>query len=414
MDRILLNNEKTNSNFRKVIYGILVVGMFGGIYYLFGNVLKKKGEAKEFHIVKVEKGKIRQTLTASGTVVASSEIVINSPIKSEIEEVHLSTGAEVEKGDLILKLEQSYTSLEYERLEDELSLRKNNISRLKLQFDKDLIDLEYRDQIKALELNELEAKLNDQDRLLKIGGATEEELEAAQLKLSIAKIEKSMLENELSFKRQVNSTDKDNLQLEYSIQQKRLKELGRKLKETSVKAINAGVITWINEDIGKTVNEGEPLVKIANLNRFEIEASTSDRNTKDLQIGLAVEVRIGKERLKGSVARILPEIINNTINFTIKLEENNHSSLRPSLRAEIYIIINEKNDVLRAKRGNALKGTKTQFVYKVKNNTAIKKRITKGLVSSEYFEIIEGLTEGDQIIISETEDFNHMDNFVIE
>ena len=414
MDRTLSNNEKSNGNFRKVIYGMLLIGMFAGGYYLFGNVLKKKGKAKEFHIVKVEKGNIRQTLTASGTVIASSEIVINSPIKSEIEEVHLSTGAEVEKGDLILKLEQGYTNLEYERLEDELSLRKNNISKLKLQFDKDLIDLEYQDQIKALELNELEAKLSDQDRLLKIGGATEEELEAAKLKLNIAQIEKLQLENELNFKRQVNSTDKDNLQLEYNIQQKKLKELGRKLKETSVKAINAGVITWINEDIGKTVNEGEPLVKIANLNRFEIEASTSDRNTKDLQIGLPVEVRIGKERLKGSIARILPEITNNTINFTIKLEENNHASLRPNLRAEIYIIIDEKRDVLRAKRGNALKGTKTQFVYKVENSIATKTRIAKGLVSSEYFEIMEGLTEGDQIIISETEDFNHMDNFVIE
>lgn len=121
---------------------------------------------------------------------ASSEMVINSPIKSEIEEVHLSTGAAVEKGDLILKLEQGYTNLEYERLEDELSLRKNNISKLKLQFDKNLIDLEYQDQIKALELSELEAKLSDQDRLLKIGGATAEELEAAQLKLNIAQIEK--------------------------------------------------------------------------------------------------------------------------------------------------------------------------------------------------------------------------------
>lgn len=64
MDRVLSNNEKSNGNFKKIFYGALLIGMFGGVYYLFGNVLKKKGKAKEFHIVQVEKGNIRQTLTA--------------------------------------------------------------------------------------------------------------------------------------------------------------------------------------------------------------------------------------------------------------------------------------------------------------------------------------------------------------
>ena len=59
-------------------------------------------------------------------------------------------------------------SLEYERLQDELSLRKNNIDKLKLQYDKDLRYLDFQDQIKALQLSELKAKLGDQKRLLNI------------------------------------------------------------------------------------------------------------------------------------------------------------------------------------------------------------------------------------------------------
>ena len=413
MDREISKSEQSGAKLKKVIPAIIILGLLCGAYYLLSSRLKKTGKQSDFHIVKVEEGNIRSTLSAAGLVIASSERVINSPVSTEIQDVLLSTGAEVNKGDLILKLDQEFTGLEYERLADELSLRRNNIDKLKLQFDKDLRDIDYQDQIKALQLSELKAQLSDQERLLKIGGATAEEVEGASLQLKIAEIEKKVLENELQFKRKVNTTDKNNLQLEYDIQQKRLKQLGRKLKETQVKSPSVGVITWINEDIGKTVAEGEPLVRIANLNRFEIEATTSDRNSKELQIGLPVEIRINKEKMMGKITRILPEIINNTVKFYVGLDEDNHTALRPNLRTEIYVISGEKENVLRAKRGAALKGPTSQFIYKVTGNTATKIRITKGLVSSDHFEIVEGLSAGDRIIISETEEFDHMDEFEI-
>lgn len=414
MDQPISQKEQSKGTVKRFIPFVLIAGVLALSYYGFRVLLKKQAEKSKLHVVRVERGAIRQTLSASGTVIASAERVINAPVSTEIESVLLSTGREVNEGDLILKLDQEFTSLEYERLQDELSVRKNDIDRLKLEFDKKLRDLEYQNQIKGLELKELSAQVKDQKRLLEIGGATTEEVESAELKLNITQLEKKMLENELEFKQQVNTTDKDNLQLQYNIQLKKLRELKRKLRETEVRSPERGVITWINENIGKTVSEGEPLVRIANLDRFKVEAVTSDRNGKDLAVGLPVEVRIGKDRLKGQISRILPEIINNTVKFFITLDNESHEGLRPNLRAEVYIIIDEKSDVLRAKRGNGLKGTQQQFVYRIEDNEAIKTRIMKGLTSTEYFEIVEGLKEGDQIIISETKDFDHMDRFIIQ
>ncbi len=414
MDKQISQSDQKKNRLKSYTPWIIGILVLLGMYYGMRKVFTKTANSKDFHIVQVEKGDIRQTLSAAGVVVAASERVINAPVSTEIEEVLISTGSAVKAGDLILKLDQEYTKLEYDRLNDELSLRRNNIDKLKLQYDKDLRDIDYQDQIKALQLAKLKAQLSDQERLLSIGGATAEDVEAANLQLSISKIEKKVLENELSFRRSVNATDKNNLQLEYNIQVKRLTELKRKLSETQVKSPQSGVITWINEDIGKTVAEGEPLVKIANLNRFKVEATTSDRNSEKLQIGLPVEVRIGNDRLSGKIDRILPEIVNNTVRFFIALDEDDHASLRPSLRTEIYVIQNEKKDVLRAKRGTGLKGTKTQFLYSVNGDQATKTRITKGLVSSEYFEITAGLKAGDKVIVSETEDFDHMDSFIIE
>jgi len=414
MDREISKKDQSKNTFKKILPVVLVLGVVAAGYFLLKKTLQKTGKSADFHIVQVERGNISQTLSAAGTVVAASERVINAPVSTEIESVLLSTGTEVKKGDLILKLDKEYTSLEYEKLQDELSLRRNNIDKLKLQYDKDLRDLDYQDQIKALQLSELRAQVADQKRLLEIGGATAEEVEGAALQLSIAEIEKKVIENELEYKRSVNTTDKKNLQLEYDIQNKRLRELKRKLGETQVTAPQSGVITWINEDIGKTVSEGEPLVKIANLDKFKIEATTSDRNSGQLQVGLPVEVRIGKSKVKGTISRVLPEIINNTVKFYVTLEDEGNDQLRPNLRTEIDIITGQSNNVLRAKRGTGLKGTSAQYFYKVVGNEATKVRVNKGKVSSEYFEIKDGLNEGDKLIVSETKAYEHMDSFIIE
>ena len=390
-----------------------------GAFILFGLVwwgrgfLKKKGDRGDFHIVKVERGDILNTLTASGVVVPSLEREINAPVSTEIKNVIKTRGEFVDLGDLILELDQEFTQLSYDQLYDELQLKRNNVDKLKLEYDKNLRDLDYQNQIKELELAELSAQVKDQQRLNEVGGATAEEVEQAQLKLKVAELEKKMLENELAYRRNVNVNEKKGLELEYTIQEKKLAELRRKLRETAVRAPQSGVITWINEELGRKVQEGEALVRLANLDKFRVEASSSDRNANKISVGMAVNVRINNKDLTGNIATILPALENNTVKFYVELDEPDSDLLRPNIRAEVFIITDSKSDVLRVKNGPAFKGAKSQYLYVVQNDQAIKRRITKGLVNSDYVEILNNLSEGERVIISDTKDYDHMDEFTL-
>jgi len=413
MDRELSTNEQSEGQYKKWLYIIGGIALFALAIYGFRSVLENKVNKSDFFIASVERGDVTNTVSAAGVVIPAFEREINAPVATEIKSVSLSTGAEVKEGDLILELDQEFTKLEYDQLKDELDLRKNNIEMLKLKFDKDLLDLDYRDQIKALEVDELEAEVSDQKRLLKIGGGTAEELEQAELQLKVAGLEKKMLENELQYSQNVNVNEKKGLELEYTIQEKSLKELGRKLKETSVRSPQSGVITWINEDIGRTVAAGETLVRIADLGRYTIEATSSDRNSQKLEIGLPVQVRIGSNNLKGSISRILPAVENNTVKFFIELENSNSEFLRPNMRAEVFIITDKKEDVLRIRNGAAFRGANNQEVFFVEGNKAVKRKIKKGLSNSDYVEIISNASQGSKIIISDISDYKHLDEFIL-
>ena len=413
MDRELSSKERSEGKLKFVWYLLLVAGILAIGTWAIRTFLTKKADRKELIIATVERGTVQNTLTASGIVVPSIEREINAPVTTEIKEVHLSTGTEVKVGDLILELDQEFTKLEYDKLKDELDLRKNNIDKLKLQFDKDLRDLDYQDQIKALRLDELRAEVGDQKRLLEIGGATVEELEKAKLNLQVAEIEKKMLENELEFSRSVNSNEKKSLELEFQIQEKSLKELGHKLTQTKVKATQAGVITWINEDIGNKVAEGETILRIADLDSYRVEASSSDRNTEKIKIGLPARVRIGQTYFEGMVDRILPTVENNTVKFYIKLVDQSSKLLRPNMRTEVFLVTDERTDVLRIKQGPSITSAVSPEVFFVKNNRASKRRISKGLANADFVELQGDVKAGDQIIISDTEAYEHLDFFTI-
>ncbi|WP_235298770.1 efflux RND transporter periplasmic adaptor subunit [Portibacter marinus] len=414
MDREINKHERSAGKLWQVLKWILIVAVLGAIFYWGRNALKKTGAMDDFYIAVVEKGDIQNTLTASGIVQPSFEREINAPVNTEINQVVLPKGTVVEKGQLIMNLDQEFTQLEYERLYDELELKENNLDKLKLQYDKELKDLDYEDQIKALNLSQLRAQVKDQERLVEVGGATAEELEQARLRLQVAEIEKLMLENNLEYTRKANVKEKRNLELEFTIQQKRLQELRRKLTETEVRAPLDGVITWILEDVGRTVSQGEPLVRIADLDSYVVEASTSDRNSEKINVGMPVNVRINNNILEGTISNVLPAVENNTVKFIVELDKKDDESLRPNMRAEVFLITDQKSDVFKIKNGAAFNGATNLDVFTIEGDEARKIRITKGLSNADYVEIASpNVRVGQRIIISDTEEYEHLEQFKI-
>ena len=409
MDRVI-SSEKQQSQKRKnylryaIYLGIVALAIWG-----IRQLLSTKIEEGSFLTAAITRGDIENTITAGGSVVAAFEEQLNSPISTQIQSVYLTPGAEVNKGDKIIELNQSIIKLQYGSVNDKLELRRNNITKLKLEFDKNINDLDYDSQIQALQIAGMEAALQDAKRLEKIGGATTEDVERAQLQLEIARLEKRKLENELEYRKSVVASDRKNLELELQIDEKELSQLGQKLNKTTVSAPRAGVITWVNEAIGQQVNEGDPLVRIANLDRFRIEARCSDRYSEQLNVGMPVRVRAGKSRLTGIISAISPAVENNTVEFNIELDEPDAEVLKPSMRVEVFIITDRKEDVLLVKNGAAFRGAAEQYIFQVEGEKAVRKSIRVGLSNRDFVEIdSKDFKEGDRLIISDTKDFEHV------
>lgn len=362
----------------------------------------------------VTKGPILNSITASGTVIPASEQILTAPIEGVIRKVFLTPGTSALPGSAILELDKEFVQLAYESLNDELEVRKIRVIKLNLEFEKNIKDLQLDDQIKGLHLESLKTQLQDAKNLESIGGATHEEVQKADLELQIAKLEKQKLENDLGFRKTALKSDQKNLELEIAIQEKKIRELASKLKESEIRAPRAGVITWVNENLGTKVNEGDPLVRLADLNSFRIEATSSDMHAQRIKPNMPVKVRIDKKELDGFISMVLPEVENNTIKFQIILDDSQSALLRANLRVEVFIISDQKDNVLRVVNGPAFKGTREQEIFVKNGNKAIKKRVRVGISNLDYVEILDNLSEGDTVIISELIEYQYLDEFILK
>jgi len=414
MDRQIQPKTQRSRKAKPWIYGLIVIAILAAALFGLRKIITRPAQLKDLALATVQKGDMENTISASGLVKPSSEILLTSPIATRIKKVVLENGSTVKEGDTIMELDTEFAQLEYSKLQDQLKLAENNVTRLRLNLEKDLRDIGLDDQIKNLEVQSLEAQLKDAERLEQIGGATKEEVEQALQNLKIARLQKQKLENELNFRKASLNADVRNEEIQSSIQKKTLNELGKRINLTKVKAPSAGVITWLNNSIGTRVEEGAQLVRIANLSSFSIDAVASDIHTEKIKVGLPVRVRINRQNLSGIIEQILPAVSNNTVQFRVQLEEADSELLRPNMQVDVFVVNSKKENTIYVANGPAFQGGNLQKLFILEGNELVQRELEIGLMNADFVEILSGAKAGDKIVVSDMKRYENQNTVSVK
>jgi HlyD family secretion protein len=415
MDRELAPELVARTRRRSWLIGAVVfISLAAGIVW-FQKILKTSVEASKIRTAVAQIGFVENTLSATGEIIPAYEQIITSPIRASIRRVLLTPGTRVRPNQPILELDKSLTQIEYEKIADQLALKKNSIEQLRLKLNKELYDADVDDQIKSLTINKLKAELGDAKRLLKVGGQTPEDVTRAENLLQIAQLEKKQLENDLAYNRQSMSASLKESELQAQIEATNLKVLDHKLKQADILTDRAGVLTWVNEHIGSAVNEGEMLARLADLGSFRVEGSCSDIYAEQVKVGLPVIVKINETSLRGQITQVKPSVQNGVVQFAVDLDDNHHTSLRPNQKVEVFIVTNRVAQSVRVANGPAFKGKRRQFVYVMTSPTvATRREVQLGLSNFDWVEIKSGLQAGDRVILTDLSEYEHLEQLTID
>ncbi|UOE46744.1 HlyD family efflux transporter periplasmic adaptor subunit [Mucilaginibacter sp. SMC90] len=361
----------------------------------------------EITTAKVEIGDIENTINATGEVLPEFEEIITSSINGSIKSALMDAGNKIKAGQSILTLDKSATQTDYEKQKFQFETKRTEISKLKLDLNKSFYDIQSNNDIKQLHISNLADAVENAKRLYKAGGGTRENIEQAELNLKVAQLEKKQLENEIKSKQQTMQLEIKEAEIAADIQQNDLKELQRKLDLANVVATRAGVITYVNRNIGANIHEGETLTRIADLGSFRIQGSVSDNVADQIRSGLPVIVRINDDQLRGHVSNVSPSVQNSIISFDVQLDDRANKLLRPNLKVDVFLVTATHNKIMRVANGPAFKGPSVQDIFVLNNGKAERRTVHIGLTNFDYVEIQSGVKPGDEVITSDMSEYKN-------
>ena len=381
---------------------------------ILSSVISPSVKRNKLITAPAERGSIDATVTGSGTVVPAYEQIISSPITTTIDSVYISRGETVLKGQSILRLDNEEVLIQYQKVRDELELKRNRKQQLILRLQQSQEELEASHDIKEMQVRFLESQVEREKQLFEIGASNKTQIEQAELNLEIAGRELELLNKQQINRKAALEADLREIDLEIRIYENNLAEQQRMMDLSEARADRDGVVTWINDNIGATVVAGDQLARIADLKTFQIDARISDIHVNRVAPGGRVWVRVGKIRISGAISGVQPAIENGTVSFTVELDNPSHEILRPSLRVDVFVITATKIDVIRVKNGPFYNGLVDQSVFVLKGERAVRHVVDIGESNFDYVELVGDIEPGDEVVISDMSDYQHMQEVEIE
>ena len=401
MDRQIPVSEQRKKKIRKMAIVASVAVVVLGIGAWLGSMMMPSIDRKKLMISEVDRGTIDVSVSATGNVVPAFEEIIISPISAKILEVYAHSGDSVEVGTPLLRLDLQSAEADYAKALDEQEIRRQQRAQQLASNETQLADRRMQIEVKEMELSQLEAKLRNELYLDSLGSGTRDRVRQAETTLRTAQMQLNQLRQQYQNEVKAKQADQRIQQLNDGIYERNLDAQRRTLNDARICSPRRGTLTYINTEVGSIAGGSQKIAVVSDLSHFKAECEISDNHSERVRVGGAVILRIGKERLRGTINTVTPLSKSGAITFTVVPDDMSHPRLRSGLRAEVFVITSIKDDVLRIKNGSFYSGPGDYTLFVMNGDTLLPREVKLGECNYDYIEVISGLEVGEQVVVSD-------------
>ena len=401
MDREISKEVRRKEQRKQIIkIGAGVGGIVLVVAVVF-SILQTSLNRKDITISKVDKGVIEVSVSASGKVIPAFEEIINSPINSRIVEIYKKGGDSVDVGTPILKLDLQSAETEYNKLLDEEQMKRLELEKLKVTNQSKLSEMEMKLKVSRMELDRKAVELRNERYLDSLGAGTTDKVRQVELDFNVSQLKLKEDEQKYINEQALSEADLKVKELELNIFRKGLAETKRTLDDAQIRSPRKAILTYVNNEIGAQVPQGTKVAIVSDLSHFKIEGEIADTYGDRIAAGSKAVVKIGSDKLEGTVSDVTPLSKNGVISFTVQLEEDNHRRLRSGLKTDVYVMNAVKDDVMRIANASYYVGKGEYELFVINGDQLLKRKVQLGDSNYEYVEVVSGLQPGDEVIVSD-------------
>lgn len=407
MDRKIERKTWTPKFIGMIVVGVAVLTLV--IYQLLfaDNRSSLYVERDRLSIAVTKVGEFTDYITVSGTMQPAESFYLDAIEGGIIQSVVRESGALVEVGDTILSLTNSNLQLDVMQRETMLYEQINNLRQTRLLLDQN--DLNQQGQL---------AEIDYQIRLLAPQYRRFRELHSKKL-VSDRELEEVKEEYEYNVKRrQLTYASYRNDSIARSIQmrqlkasearmQKSLEGVGHILDNLVITAPISGQLATEKIEIGQSISSGERYGQIDILDEFKVRLPIDELYLPRVRRGLSGSFTLSGQNHQVEISKIYPSIADGKFEVDMVFTEQIPSGIRRGQTVRVKLELGDSEEMLLLPSGGFYKDTggNWAFVLNKAGDKAYKRNIRLGRKNPDYFEVLEGLEAGEQVIVSGYENF---------
>ena len=356
-------------------------------------------------IATVERGNFVRDIAADGQVVAAvSPTLYANALGTVTLKVH--AGDTVAKGQVLAVVDSP-------DLTAKLSQETATLASLRLDWERATLDAEHklsqlRDAYNQAEVDQKTAQ-RERDRSRKayeLGSYSELQALRAEDALEKAQFAFQQAKSTYDAQPKQNRFDIDSKKALLDRQQFMVTDLQRQVDGLNVKSPVDGQVGQVQVADRSSVAKDAPLLTVVDLSALEVEIKVTESLARDLRSGMTADLEGGGHHWQGLVSGVSPEVVAGQVTARLRFGTEKPAGLRQSQRLSVRIFLDRRDNVLMVDRGSFVDQEGGGFAYVVHGNIAQRTPVTLGAASIAKVEILDGLSTGDQIVISGTDAFN--------
>ena len=356
------------------------------------NAPKEPSAPKQVKVVRVAEAPLERTTVALGSLVAFDQATVSVKVPGRLRSITIDLGSVVKHGQLLAQIEPQDYQLRVQQADAAMAQSRVRLG-LPTTGTNDTIDQEQTSLVKQARVLAEEARAN-RDRLaalLEQGITPSAQVDTAEASYKVALSRLEDAREEIHNRRAV------------LVQRRSELEIARQqLADVSVYAPFDGAIQEKRASVGEYLAAGAPLATIVRMDPLRLRAEVPEREVPNIRVGQTVRVTTEGDPnvYTGRIARLSPSITPQNRMLMVEAEvKNTNGALRPGSFARAEIVTDDRGMSLTVPTRAIINFAGIEKIIVVKDGKAVEKSITTRRRTTEWTEVVSGLTVGEAVVL---------------
>ncbi len=376
---------------------------------------KLRIDADHIQMAEVKDGKFMEYIDVEGLIQPILTIRVNSREPGSVERIVAEEGSLLQQGDTILVLSNPELQRTIDDQRDDWEKQLITYRETEIEMEQKSLTL----QQQALQTDYEMARLRktfDLDREeYRMGVRSKAQLEVAEDEYNY-KVKNAALQREnLRHDSIVTGIRKELLRADREREQKRYQRTVDRKGGLVVTAPVTGQLSFVRVTPGQQVGSGENIAEIKVLSEYKVHTSLSEYYIDRITTGLPATIVYQGKRYPLRISKVVPEVKERTFDIDLVFTGDLPENVRVGKSFRVQIELGQSEQAVVLARGNFYPQTGGQWIYKLNasKNRAVRVPLSIGRQNPQQYEIIDGLTPGDWVIITGYDTFGEAEELII-